>query len=208
MVVTLQRGPQRPLQHASDCTMRRAFLIFVVPVGLVLAGCQTTPKAKVNVGYYQVSGTSEKTIERQLALHGPYIPGKGRALAAAKIAIEQRVQVAEADDWCRVTDARITVRADITLPKWRQRRTASPELGRKWDIFAAYAKAHEEVHVRIAEQYAAELERKLEAIPVQTDCKKVSKLVSAVSNDVVDRMNEAQDQFDRDEQKRLRAISS
>ncbi len=187
--------------------MRIAFLMIVLPVGLALAGCQTTPKATVNVGYYQVSGTNEKTIERQLSLRGPHIPGKGRALAAAKISIEQRVQVAEAADWCRVTDARITVRADVTLPKWKQRNTASPELGRKWDIFAAYAKAHEEVHIRIAEQYAAELERKLEAIPVQSDCKKVSRMVSTVSNDVVDRMNEAQDQFDRDEQKRLRRIA-
>lgn len=187
--------------------MHTALLISVLSVGLVVGGCQTTPRAQVNVGYYQVSGTSEKTIERQLSLRGPHIPGKGRALAAAKISIEQRVQVAEAPGWCRVKDAKINVRADVTLPKWNQRNSAHPDLVRKWDVFAAYAKAHEDVHIRIAEQYAAELERKLEAIPVQPDCDAVSKRVAAVSKDVVDRMNEAQDQFDRDEQARLNAFA-
>lgn len=187
--------------------MRVALPMMVLPVSLALAACQTVPKAQVNVGYYQVTGTTEKTIERQLSLRGPHIPGKGRALAAAKISIEQRVQVAEAPGWCRVAGAKINIRADVTLPKWKERNSASPELRRKWDIFAAYAKAHEDVHIRIAEQYAAELERRLEAIPVQSDCKTVSKIVSAVSKDVVDRMNEVQDQFDRDEQSRLRAIA-
>ncbi len=187
--------------------MRYAVLIVLLPAGLVLSGCTTTPKAKVNVGYYQVSGTTEKTIERQLSLRGPHIPGKGRALAAARIAIEQRVQVAEAPGWCRVADAQINIRADVTLPQWKQRASASSELRRKWDNFAAYAKAHEEVHIRIAEKFGAELERKLESIPAQSDCKSVSKIVSIVSKDVVGQMNKAQDKFDADEQKRLALLS-
>jgi predicted secreted Zn-dependent protease len=178
------------------------FLV-LVPIGFLLAACNTTPKAEVNVGYYQVSGRTERTIERQLALRGPHIPGKGRALAAAKISMEQRVQVAEAPGWCRVANAQIKIRAEVTLPKWKERHSASPELGRKWDAFAAYAEAHERVHVQIAEAYAAELESKLKRIPAQSDCDAVSRQVSEISKDVVGRMNRAQDKFDDDEARRL-----
>jgi predicted secreted Zn-dependent protease len=183
-------------------------LVFLLPIALLLAGCNTAPKADVNVGYYQVSGNTEQKIERQLSLRGPHIPGKGRALAAAKISMEQRVQVAEAPGWCRVADADIKIRADLTLPSWKQRDSASPELARKWDNFATYAKAHEEVHVKIAETYAAELERRLKAIPAQSDCKVVSKMVSEISKDVVSRMNRAQDKFDADEDRRLNLLAT
>lgn len=186
--------------------MRQAFLFCLIPAGLLLSGCATAPKAEVNIGYYQVSGTTEQKIERQLSLRGPHIPGKGRALAAARISMEQRVQVAETATWCRVADAQIRIRADVTLPQWKQRASAPPELGRKWDNFAEYAEAHERVHVRIAEQYAAELERKLEAIPTQSDCKTVSKIVSIISKDVVSEMNKAQDKFDADEERRIRQL--
>lgn len=181
--------------------------VLLVPIALVLAGCSTTPKAEVSVGYYQVSGTNERTIERQLALRGPHIPGKGRALAAARISMEQRVQVAEAPGFCRVATAQIRIKADVTLPKWKERASASPELARKWDDFAAYAEAHERVHVRIAEAYAAELERKLKQIPSQSDCETVSKIVSVISKEVVSRMNAAQDKFDADEEKRLNQLA-
>lgn len=183
-------------------------LIFLVPVALVLAGCNTTPKAEVNVGYYQVSGNTEQKIERQLSLRGPHIPGKGRALAAAKISMEQRVQVAEAPGWCRVANADIRIRADVTLPKWKQRASATPELARKWDNFATYAEAHERVHVSIAETFAAELEHRLKAIPAQSDCKTVSQIISVISKDVVSRMNKAQDKFDADEEKRLNLLAT
>lgn len=182
-------------------------LIIFVFCGLLLAGCTTTPKAEVNVGYYQVSGNTEKKIERQLSLRGPHIPGKGRALAAAKISMEQRVQVAEAPGWCRVAGAEIKIRAEVTLPKWKQRDSATPELARKWDNFATYAEAHERVHVSIAESYAAELERKLKAIPTQSNCDTVSSIVSTISKDVVTRMNAAQDKFDADEEKRLSILA-
>ncbi len=181
--------------------------VLLVPIALILAGCGTAPKAEVNVGYYQVSGSSEQTIERQLALRGPHIPGKGRALAAARISMEQRVQVAEAPGFCRVATARIRIKADVTLPKWKERSRAAPDLARKWDDFASYARAHELVHVRIAESYAAELERKLKQIPAQSDCETVSKIVSIISNDVVSRMNAAQDKFDADEEKRLNKLA-
>ncbi len=187
--------------------MRQAFLILFVPIGLLLSGCTTTPKADISYGYYQVSGNTAKKIERQLSLRGPHIPGKGRALAAAKISMEQRVQVAETPTWCRVADAEIKIRAEVTLPKWKQRASASAELGRKWDNFAEYAKAHERVHVRIAERYAGELERKLEAIPTQSTCKAVSNIVSIISKDVVAEMNRAQDKFDADEERRIKQLA-
>lgn len=194
-------------QAVSMLVMRQAVFVFFVPIGLLLSGCATTPKADVSIGYYQVSGNSAKTIERQLSLRGPHIPGKGRALAAAKISMQQRVQVAETSNWCRVANAEITIRAEVTLPKWKQRASASNDLGRKWDNFAAYAEAHERVHVRIAEKYAGELERKLEAIPTQSDCKAVSKIVAIISKDVVGEMNRAQDKFDADEERRIKLLS-
>jgi len=177
---------------------------------MLAAGCTATgnPKPEITVGYYEVSGRTTKAIDRQLALHGPYIPGKGRVLAATDIALLPRVILKEQSGKCSVEEARFLVKAKVTLPKWRQRKSAAGEIADTWDNFAAYAAVHELVHVRIAEDFAGKLTRRLNDLPSETDCKMLGKKINATVKSVEAEHGRAQDKFDDDEAKRFDRLAA
>ena len=182
---------------------KTAFVL--IGLAVALAGCTATgnPKPDISVGYYEVSGRTTKTIDRQLALHGPYIPGKGRVLAATDIALIPRIVLKEQPGKCSVENARFQVKAKVTLPKWRQRKSASGDIAQTWDNFAAYAAVHELVHIKIAEDYADKLSRRLNDLPTEADCKTLGTKIDAVAKAVEADHGRAQDKFDSDESKRF-----
>jgi predicted secreted Zn-dependent protease len=170
-----------------------------------LAGCSATgnPKPDITVGYYEVSGRTTKAIDRQLALHGPYVPGKGRVLAATDISLIPRIVLEEQPGKCALAQAQFQVKAKVTLPKWRQRKSARGDIADTWDNFAAYAAVHELVHIRIAEDHADKLSRRLNKLPTQADCKTLGKKIDAVVKAIEAEHGRAQDKFDADEAKRF-----
>ncbi|HSG95335.1 MAG TPA: DUF922 domain-containing protein [Afifellaceae bacterium] len=179
-------------------------------LAVALAGCVAgaNPKPDISVGYYEVSGRSKKAIDRQLALHGPYIPGKGRVLAATDIALIPRVILREQPGRCSIEEARFQVKAKVTLPRWRQRRSAKGEIADTWDNFAAYAAVHELVHIKIAEDHADKLRRRLNDLPSEADCKTLGKKIDAVVKAVEAEHGRAQDKFDADEGKRFDRLAA
>ncbi len=183
-------------------------VIVLIGLAAVLAGCTATgnPKPDITVGYYEVSGGTTKAIDRQLASHGPYIPGKGRVLAATDIALVPRILLKARPGQCSVAEARFQVKAKVTLPKWRQRQSASGDIADTWDNFAAYAAIHELVHIKIAEDYADMLSRRLNDLPPEADCKTLEKKIDAVARAVEAEHGRAQDKFDSDESKRFRRL--
>ena len=174
-------------------------------LAMLLTGCAATgnPKPDITVGYYEVSGRTTKSIDRQLALHGPYIPGKGRVLAATDIALVPRIVLKEQPGRCSIGEARFQVKAKVTLPKWRQRKSASGDIADTWDNFAAYAAVHELIHIKIAEDHANQLSRRLNDLPSEADCKTLGNKIDAVAKAVEAEHGRAQDKFDTDESKRF-----
>lgn len=177
----------------------------LIGLAVALAGCTTTadPKAEITVAYYEVSGNTKKAIDRQLALHGPYIPGKGRVLAATDITMVPKIILKKQPGKCSVAQASFQVKAKVTLPKWRQRKSASGDIADTWDNFAAYAAIHELAHIRIAEDHAGKLSRRLNDLPPEADCKTLGRKIDAVSKAMAAVHGRAQDKFDADESRRF-----
>jgi predicted secreted Zn-dependent protease len=177
----------------------------VIGLAVGLAGCTATgnPKPDITVGYYEVSGRTTKAIDRQLALHGPFIPGKGRVLAATDIALIPRIVLKEQPGKCSVEEALFQVKAKITLPKWRQRKSARGDIADTWDNFAAYAAVHELVHIKIAEDHADKLSRRLNDLPAEADCKTLGNKIDAVAKAIEAEHGRAQEKFDTDESRRF-----
>jgi len=177
----------------------------LIGLAVALAGCTATgnPKPDITVGYYEVSGRTTRAIDRQLALHGPYVPGKGRVLAATDIALIPHIVLKEQPGKCSVEQARFQVKAKVTLPKWRQRKNAKGDIADTWDNFAAYAAVHELVHIQIAEDHAGKLSRRLNGLPSQADCKTLGKKIDAAVKAVEADHGRAQDKFDSDESRRF-----
>ena len=178
--------------------------MLVAILALAVTACTST-QSTVNTRYYLVSGTTGEAIDRDMRRKGPM---DGHAVAVAAIRFKPvSVLQEQTADGCRFTEALFKVDADITLPRWRQRATTGDrQLRRAWDRFADYARAHEQVHVRIAEQFAKRLGEEIAALPPQPDCNALDKSAERVVRRIGREHNTAQLAFDRAERARLERL--
>lgn len=171
---------------------------------LLLAGCQTAGPS-VSVNYYTVSGQTQRELDEAIRRQGPE---GGDALALASIQLVPSVRVGMGAQGCRVTRARIRVKAEVTLPRWAERRfTQDRALGRAWDNLESYARYHEAVHVAIAETHAKLLEEALLAMPPRPDCEDLNERSLRLAREILERHHRTQLQFDAAEKKRFAALA-
>jgi predicted secreted Zn-dependent protease len=170
---------------------------------LLLSACITTD-SKVTTRFYDVKGTTPAALDAQLRSLGPL---NGHALALAEIQFEPvKATLVEDATGCRSKEIDIRVNARITLPRWMNRTGADSDLRRAFNNLEDYAKAHEQMHVTIAEAAAKSMERRIAAIPTQRNCKAFEREVAKVVRDVSKVHNRLQNEFDASEQRRLRKL--
>jgi predicted secreted Zn-dependent protease len=188
--------------------MQIAAIACLVIGAATLAACTTTDTKRATQ-FYDVKGSTPQAIDRQMRKLGPM---RGHAIATAEIkfeVVEGKLVERTAPDGRKTCVAdRIDIRvvANITLPRWMERQNADAGLRRAFDNMAAYAKAHEDVHVRIAEEAVTLMETLIKLIPPQKSCKAYEREVDKVVDAVKKLHNKAQLQFDAAEQKRLKKL--
>jgi predicted secreted Zn-dependent protease len=177
--------------------MQRPVLVLSA-LALILAGCTST---SVSTGYYEVSGRTGKELDRSIARNAPM---RGHAFAATQLTIiPVSVMTGEDENGCRVTSAKFKVDAKITMPRWTNRKGASKNLQDGFDMFADYARLHEEIHVKIGEAAAREMERSVMALQPQKTCELLEAKAKRVIEDVQREHHKAQLAFDAAEEKRI-----
>lgn len=174
---------------------------FIILSCLAATACTST-QSRVSTSYYVISGSTGADLDREIGDKGPL---EGHALASAAIKfVPVTVRFEQGEDGCKFTKATFRVDADITLPRWRQHVVSSDEsLKTAWRNLSAYARAHEEVHVRIAETYAVKLGEALMEIPAKKDCDALQTTARKVVDKVQRDHDKEQNRFDAAEQKRL-----
>ena len=129
-----------------------------LPDGLARAG----ESLSKTYSYFSVGGTTLDELEDQLNRRGPQVKSTGRRHpGATQMQFNTRLGYAEKGGYCRITEATVTVKAKVILPRWRQRGKAEQDVRLIWDTLSSDIKRHEEQHVMIAQNHARELERKL-----------------------------------------------
>jgi predicted secreted Zn-dependent protease len=172
-------------------TLSAAFLLAFVTLPASAASVVKT------YSYFSVGGSSMEEIETELSKRGPHIRETGlRHPGATRMAFTTRFVYAEGNGQCRVAKANVTVKAKVILPRWRRNRKAEEATFLIWDTLEADIKRHEESHVVIAKNYAAELERALRAIGPQEDCSIVAAKAKLVSSKILKQHDLAQNAFD------------
>lgn len=181
----------------------------LVFLGFGLTGCSTSgQRTSVVVSYYDVKGTSFTELNREIALHGPVVPGVGKAIASTNIKMFPDVHYGIIDGKCTVTKSKIKVRASVTLPNLKDRKLANKNLQSAFSNIESFAKNHEAVHVAIADQFAAKAEKQILALKPVSDCNQLKTTIGDVFNSVLDAHEKAQLKFDADEKKRILAARS
>jgi predicted secreted Zn-dependent protease len=175
--------------------------LLVLPLYFGLAACTTST---VTTGYYDIKGKDEKSLDRSVRKFGPQ---NGHAFASTELKLVP-LDIRPSSDarGCRVGTAKIKVVANITLPRWSDRSGAAGDLKRGFDNYAAYAKVHEQQHVKIGEAAAGALESALLAIPPQRNCDVTLKKSKSVIRGVLARHHKAQLTFDAIEKRRINAL--
>ena len=179
--------------------MLKRFLM--MPVLFGLAACTTST---VTTGFYDIKGKDEKSLDRSVRKFGPQ---NGHAFASTELKLVP-LDIRPSTDarGCRVGTAKIKVVANITLPRWQDRSGASSDLRRGFDNYAAYAKVHEQQHVKIGEAAAIALEASLKAIPPQKNCDVTLRKAKAAIRGVLARHHKAQLAFDAIEKRRINGL--
>lgn len=83
------------------------------------------------------------------------------------------------------------------LPRWKQRRKASPELALIWDTLYQDIRRHEESHIVIARSHASEMEREIRSLRSRTDCVTLRTDIDKVTERLMAAHDKAQERFDR-----------
>jgi predicted secreted Zn-dependent protease len=148
--------------------------------------------------YFHVYGQTADDLDREIAKRGPKLKLTGtRHPGATSMEFGIKTKFGNDGKYCRVDRAYVSLNLKLTLPAWKNRKTASQDMAIMWDTLSADIKRHEERHAIIARNYAMELEDRLEALPRQRGCKALQAKASEAADAMLAAHAEAQAQFDK-----------
>lgn len=183
--------------------MRRGSLrsVGLAVISLTALTACTSTASKITTTYYSIGGSSGAELDREIAVKGPM---QGHALASAAIKfVPVAVSYDKTKTGCSYKLARFRVEANITLPRWHNESASNSDLRNAWRFLSAYAREHEQVHIEIAEKYAAKITRELEALPPHKTCEALDAAAEKVLKRNRREHNREQLAFDAAENRRL-----
>jgi predicted secreted Zn-dependent protease len=168
---------------------------------LVLAGL-TMPSGAASIdkkySYFNIYGKSAEDLDREIAKRGPKLQMTGtRHPGATSMNFGLKTRISNDGTWCKLERAFVTLDLKVTLPRWKNRVRASEDMAIMWDTLSSDIKRHEERHALIARSYAIDLERALENLPRDRDCKRLQATAETVSDKLLSAHAQAQADFDR-----------
>ncbi len=150
------------------------------------------------ITYFSIGGTTALDLDREMMRRGPISSVTGRRHpGATKIKFAGTATFVAKDNRCRIGGAKVKLSTRIMLPRWSNRRKATPQLGLIWDTLAADIKRHEERHAEIARNHARDFEKQLLSLPPASNCAILKAKVNAISRQAMEDHEKDQRRFDR-----------
>lgn len=152
--------------------------------------------------YFSVGGRTAAELDAELSKNGPMMKQSGsRHPGATRIKWGGSVSYVRRGSRCAVGEAKVTLSTQIILPRWKNRKRATPSLALIWDTLSRDIKRHEERHAEIARSHARNLERSLQRLRPEADCERMQARVDRATADAVAKHDADQARFDRVESK-------
>jgi predicted secreted Zn-dependent protease len=180
-----------------------AILTSLATIGPSPATAQALSKS---YSYFSIDGITLDEIESELGKRGPQVGTAGRRHpGATRMQFSTNLTYEQGPASCRVKSARVAVKADIILPRWKTRGGALADVVNVWDTLSSDIKRHEESHVLIAKRHARDLQDALKALWPKKSCDQMKLDASATAERILKRHDEEQARFDRIESKNFQA---
>jgi predicted secreted Zn-dependent protease len=174
----------------------RGLLCLLALQGIIMpAGAASIDK---KYSYFNLYGNSAEDLDREIAKRGPKLKLTGtRHPGATTMNFGLKTKITNDGTYCKLERAFVTLELKVTLPRWKNRPRASEDMALMWDTLSSDIKRHEERHALIARSYAIDLERALENLPRDHDCKRLQAKAEAVADKMLSDHATAQADFDR-----------
>ena len=168
---------------------------------LALAGL-TIPAGSVSIdktySYFNLYGKTAEDLDREIAKRGPKLQLTGtRHPGSTTMNFGLKTKISNDGAFCTLERALVTLDLKLTLPRWKGRGRATQDMGIMWDTLSSDIKRHEERHGLIARSYAIDLERTLENLPRDRDCKRLQAKAESLAKQLLKEHADAQAQFDK-----------
>jgi predicted secreted Zn-dependent protease len=172
-----------------------ALLIVAEPLG---AAAETVFNKSVT--YFAVGGRTAAELDAALSSQGPQMRDTGtRHPGATRIRFGGTISYVRRGTVCAVGSARVTLNTKLILPRWKNRNSASRDLGLVWDTLSSDIRRHEERHAEIARYHARDMEKTFLALAPEADCERMQARVARASQDAITAHDKDQADFDRRE---------
>ncbi len=187
---------RRQRKNGGNRCMKSAALALLLAVAATAPA--TAAELRKSYSYFTISGNTLDDIERGLERRGPNVASTGeRHPGATRMEFKTKLGWKQQRNRCTLSSAHVTLTAKIILPRWKPGRKAGSDTRFVWQTLAADIKRHEEAHVIIAKNHAAELEKALMSIGSLRTCEQVTDRAAAVTQRVLDKHEREQQRFDR-----------
>lgn len=151
--------------------------------------------------YFTVRGATLNEIFADLEKRGPRVESQGgtRHPGATRMEFTSSLEYEQRGRSCKISNAKVTMKALMTIPRWQGSSNASGRTALVWDVMANDIKRHEAVHADIAARYAKQLESALAQTSSLRGCEAVQADAERITARVLKRHDDAQAAFDRTE---------
>jgi len=139
--------------------MKPTLILFALLVGWTLPAADRPSgklTAKRDVQYYNIHGRTPNALRKALDAQGPMGPdGKKRFIARTDWTLQWTYKwdgkLAKQAGFFRLSEWTVDVKSTIILPRWVELEEAKPFDQRRWQIYMARLKLHENGHAKLAE---------------------------------------------------------
>lgn len=138
-----------------------------------------------NRSYYEVDATRIADMRRQLDARGPRNAFGHPSTGLTRSTLTARYTLWSSPERCAIGEVVVETEIDLHLPRWRPAGTPQPTLSQRWEWLSTTLVEHEEGHRENAIWAAAELRRRLQALPAAPDCRTLERTARRVREAVV-----------------------
>ena len=173
----------------------------------ISAACATAPPVDVgripadvdvvmSTRYYPVSSATVKELREELRAVGPAADGRKWA-GATQARTRWTFGHLRRGMVCMLHDVRVTVTAEMRLPRWQPAVPPDSATQAWWDDFSARLLEHERGHVRIAVDGAREIAETLRPLEGTVSCDGLTMRANGAAQMILVKARERQAEYDR-----------
>lgn len=150
--------------------------------------------------FYKIYGNTATQVSAQIIKCAPNInyysgqPGNYAAETSYDMSWQYNT-INTSQGMCSVVDARVGLHINMVLPQWQPSTSSTPNLFSQWQKFISNLVTHENGHVVLDEQYAAQILNDLQNYPI-ANCSLISTDIQTKLNEDFSGLNTANDAYD------------